>query len=109
MSKEYILLGKANDEYIKLSKSIIATATAKAKMTEMENLSTKALDLSMKAAGKLMEIQNAEAETDYVDPFSGEIIKQKIKKCKKVSKHIVDYTFDYTPVFHHFRSNEKSS
>ena len=75
MSKEYILLGKANDEYIKLSKSIIATATAKAKMTEMENLSTKALDLSMKAAGKLMEIQNAEAETDYVDPFSGEIIK----------------------------------
>ena len=41
--------------------------------------------------------------------FSGEIIKQKIKKCKKVSKHIVDYTFDYTPVFHHFRSNEKSS
>ena len=44
-------------------------------MTEMEKLSTKALDLSMKAAGKLMEIQNAEAETDYVVPFSGEIIK----------------------------------
>lgn len=75
MSKEYILLGKANDEYIKLSKSIIETATAKAKMTEMENLSTRALDLSMKAAGKLMEIRKAEAETDYVDPFSGEIIK----------------------------------
>lgn len=75
MSKEYILLGKANDEYIKLSKSIIETATAKAKMTEIENLSTRALDLSMKAAGKLMEIRKAEAETDYVDPFSGEIIK----------------------------------
>lgn len=75
MSKEYILLGKANDEYIKLSKSIIETATAKAKMTEIENFSTKALDLSMKAAGKLMEIRKAEAETDYVDPFSGEIIK----------------------------------
>lgn len=75
MSKEYILLRKANDEYIKLSKSIIETATAKAKMTEIENLSTRALDLSMKAAGKLMEIRKAEAETDYVDPFSGEIIK----------------------------------
>lgn len=75
MSKEYILLGKANDEYIKLSKSIIETATAKAKMTEIENLSTRALDLSMKAAGKLMEIRKAEAKTDYVDPFSGEIIK----------------------------------
>lgn len=75
MSKEYILSGKANDEYIKLSKSIIETATAKAKMTEIENLSTRALDLSMKAAGKLMEIRKAEAETDYVDPFSGEIIK----------------------------------
>ena len=75
MSKEYILLGKANDEDIKLSKSIIETATAKAKMTEIENLSTRALDLSMKAAGKLMEIRKAEAETDYVDPFSGEIIK----------------------------------
>ena len=75
MSKEDILLGKANDEYIKLSKSIIETATAKAKMTEIENLSTRALDLSMKAAGKLMEIRKAEAETDYVDPFSGEIIK----------------------------------
>lgn len=75
MSKEYILLGKANDEYIKLSKSIIEAATAKAKMTEIENLSTRALDLSMKAAGKLMEIRKAEAETDYVDPFSGEIIK----------------------------------
>lgn len=75
MSKEGILLGKANDEYIKLSKSIIETATAKAKMTEIENLSTRALDLSMKAAGKLMEIRKAEAETDYVDPFSGEIIK----------------------------------
>ena len=75
MSKEYILLGKANDEYIKLSKSIIETATAKAKMTEIENLSTRALDLSMKAAGKLMEIRKAEAETDYVDPFLREIMK----------------------------------
>ena len=71
MSKEYILSGKAKDAYIKLSKSIIETATAKAKMTEIENLSTRALDLSMKAAGKLMEIRKAEA----VDPFSGEIKK----------------------------------
>ena len=75
MSKEEILAGKASDTYIKLSKSIIEVATAKAKMTEIENLSTRALDLSMKAAGKLMEIRKAEAETDYVDPFSGEIIK----------------------------------
>ena len=69
MSKEEILAGKASDTYIKLSKSIIEVATAKAKMTEIERLSTRALDLSMKAAGKLMEIRKAEAETDYVDPF----------------------------------------
>ena len=75
MSKEEILAGKASDTYVKLSKSIIEVATAKAKMTEIESLSTRALDLSMKAAGKLMEIRKAEAETDYVDPFSGEIIK----------------------------------
>ena len=75
MSDENIMAGKANDMYIKLSKSIIEASIAKSKMAEIDSLSTKAWDLSMKAAGKLMEIRKAETETDYVDPFSGEIIK----------------------------------
>lgn len=75
LSDESIMAGKANDTYMKLTKSIIEASIAKSKMAEVDKLSTKAWDLSMKAAGKLMEIRKAEAETDYVDPFSGEIIK----------------------------------
>lgn len=75
LSDESIMAGKANDTYMKLTKSIIEASIAKSKMAEVDKLSTKAWDLSMKAAGKLMEIRTAEAETDYVDPFSGEIIK----------------------------------
>lgn len=75
LSDESIMAGKANDTYMKLTKSIIEASIAKSKMAEVDKLSTRALDLSMKAAGKLMEIRKAESETDYIDPFSGEIIK----------------------------------
>lgn len=75
MSDENIMAGKANDMYIKLSKSIIEASIAKSKMAEVDRLSTKALELSMKAAGVLIELRKAETETDYVDPYSGEIIK----------------------------------
>ena len=75
MSTENIMAGKANSIYIKLTKSIMETSIAKSKMAEVDKLSIKAWNLSMKAAGKLMEIRKAETENDYVDPYSGEIIK----------------------------------
>lgn len=72
---EAIMTGRASDAYNMAKNNIIELSKAKVKLSEIDKLSVRAQELSMQAAGKLLELRKAEKEPDYVDPYSGEIIK----------------------------------
>lgn len=74
-SDEAIMTGRASDAYNMAKNNIIELSKAKVKLSEIDKLSVRAQELSMQAAGKLLELRKAEKEPDYVDPYSGEIIK----------------------------------
>lgn len=74
-SDETIMTGRASDAYNMAKNNIIELSKAKVKLSEIDKLSVRAQELSMQAAGKLLELRKAEKEPDYVDPYSGEIIK----------------------------------
>lgn len=75
LSDEAIMTGRASDAYNMAKNNIIELSKAKVKLSEIDKLSVRAQELSMQAAGKLLELRKAEKEPDYVDPYSGEIIK----------------------------------
>lgn len=75
LSDEDIMTGRASDAYNMAKNNIIELSKAKVKLSEIDKLSVRAQELSMQAAGKLLELRKAEKEPDYVDPYSGEIIK----------------------------------
>ena len=75
LSDEAIMAGRASDAYNMAKNNIIELSKAKVKLSEIDKLSVRAQELSMQAAGKLLELRKAEKEPDYVDPYSGEIIK----------------------------------
>lgn len=75
LSDEAIMTGRASDAYNMAKNNIIGLSKAKVKLSEIDKLSVRAQELSMQAAGKLLELRKAEKEPDYVDPYSGEIIK----------------------------------
>lgn len=75
ISDEAIMTGRASDAYNMAKNNIIELSKAKVKLSEIDKLSVRAQELSMQAAGKLLELRKAEKEPDYVDPYSGEIIK----------------------------------
>lgn len=72
---EAIMTGRASDAYNMAKNNIIELSKAKVKLSEIDKLSVRARELSMQAAGKLLELRKAEKEPDYVDPYSGVIIK----------------------------------
>lgn len=75
LSDEAIMTGRASDAYNMAKNNIIELSKAKVKLSEIDKLSVRAQELSMQAAGKLLELRKAEKEPDYVDPYSGVIIK----------------------------------
>ena len=75
LSDEAIMTGRAPDAYNMAKNNIIELSKAKVKLSEIDKLSVRAQELSMQAAGKLLELRKAEKEPDYVDPYSGQIIK----------------------------------
>lgn len=75
LSDEAIMTGRASGAYNMAKNNIIELSKAKVKLSEIDKLSVRAQELSMQAAGKLLELRKAEKEPDYVDPYSGEIIK----------------------------------
>ena len=75
LSDEAIMTGRASDANNMAKNNIIELSKAKVKLSEIDKLSVRAQELSMQAAGKLLELRKAEKEPDYVDPYSGEIIK----------------------------------
>lgn len=62
VSAESIMGGKVADTYDQLTEAILRNARAKAKLSELDKMATQEWDLEMKAAGKLMEIREAEIE-----------------------------------------------
>lgn len=75
LSDEAIMTGRASDAHNMAKNNIIELSKAKVKLSEIDKLSVRAQELSMQAAGKLLELRKAEKEPDYVDPYSGVIIK----------------------------------
>lgn len=59
LDAEIIMAGNAETAYNKLAGSLLKNAIAKAKLSELDKLSTQGWELSMQAAGKLMEIEQA--------------------------------------------------
>ena len=75
LSDEAIMTGRASDAYNMAKNNIIELSKAKVKLSEIDKLSVRAQEVSMQAAGKLLELRKAEKKPDYVDPYSGQIIK----------------------------------
>ncbi len=65
LSDENIMVGKAEKVYNILTKALLKNATAKAKLSELDKMATQEWDLEMKAAGKLMEIEQARYNLQY--------------------------------------------
>jgi len=59
LSDENIMVGKAEKVYNILTSALLKNAIAKAKLSELDKMATQEWDLSMKAAGKLMEMDKA--------------------------------------------------
>jgi len=66
LSDENIMVGKAEKTYNILTTALLKNAIAKAKLSELDKMATQEWDLSMKAAGKLMEIRNTDIEIQKV-------------------------------------------
>lgn len=65
LSDENIMVGNAEKTYNILTTALIKNAIAKAKVSELDKLATQGWDLSMKAAGKLMEVEDARSVLQY--------------------------------------------